>query len=78
MNYEVLYDMEKTTEELYNELQKADDVFEFAKENEMELESFCLTELLEEYIEKINKVTKEQIQELAEKININTIYFLRD
>ena len=52
MNYEVYYDMEKTTEELYNELQKADDVFEFAKENEMELESFCLTELLEEYIEK--------------------------
>ena len=49
MNYEVYYDMEKTTEELYNELQKADDVFEFAKENEMELESFCLTELLEEY-----------------------------
>ena len=33
---------------------------------------------LEEYVEKINKVTKQQIQELSEKININTIYFLRD
>ena len=33
---------------------------------------------LEEYVEKINKVTKEQIQKLEEKININTIYFLKD
>ena len=33
---------------------------------------------LEEYVEKIEKVTKEQIQELAQKIKINTIYFLRD
>ena len=33
---------------------------------------------LEEYAEQIEKVTKEQIQELAKKININTIYFLRD
>lgn len=33
---------------------------------------------LEEYVEQINKVTKEQIQELAKKIKINTIYFLRD
>lgn len=30
----------------------------------------------EEYIEKINKVTKEQIIELAKNIKINTIYFL--
>ena len=29
-----------------------------------------------EYIEKIDKVTKEQIVELAKKIKINTIYFL--
>lgn len=63
MNYEVLYDMEKTTEELYNELQKADDVFEFAKENEMELESFCLTELLEEYVEKYQKPKKDVIKD---------------
>ena len=33
---------------------------------------------LEEYVEQINKVTKEQIQELAKKIKVNTIYFLRD
>lgn len=63
MNYEVYYDMEKTTEELYNELQKADDVFEFAKGNEMELESFCLTELLEEHIEKYQKPKKDVIRD---------------
>lgn len=33
---------------------------------------------IEEYIEKINSVTKEQIQEIAKTISINTIYFLRD
>ncbi len=33
---------------------------------------------IEEYIEKINNVTKEQIQEIAKNISINTIYFLRD
>lgn len=33
---------------------------------------------IEEYIEKINNVTKQQIQEIAKKISINTIYFLRD
>ena len=33
---------------------------------------------LEEYIEQINKVSKEQIEDLAKKIKINTIYFLRD
>ncbi len=30
------------------------------------------------YIEKINNVTKEEIQEMAKNISINTIYFLRD
>ena len=33
---------------------------------------------LDEYIEKINSVTKEDVQELANEINIDTIYFLRD
>ena len=33
---------------------------------------------LEEYVEQIQKVTREQIQDLAQKIKINTIYFLRD
>lgn len=33
---------------------------------------------LEEYIEKIDTQTKEQIVDLASKVNINTIYFLRD
>lgn len=32
----------------------------------------------EEYIDKINAVTKEQIQEIANSISINTIYFLRN
>lgn len=33
---------------------------------------------LEEYVEKINQVTKKDVQELANTIWINTIYFLRD
>ena len=33
---------------------------------------------LEEYIEKINKQSKEKIVDLANKVNINTIYFLRN
>lgn len=33
---------------------------------------------LEEYMDKINKVTKDQIVELANSIQINTIYFLRN
>ena len=32
--YEVQDDVEKTTEELLNELQKAEDFFEFVRENE--------------------------------------------
>lgn len=32
----------------------------------------------EEYIQKVNEVTKEQIMEMAKQIEINTIYFLRD
>lgn len=32
----------------------------------------------EEYIEKINEVTLEDIKNVANKININTIYFLRN
>lgn len=32
----------------------------------------------EEYINKINNITKNQIIELANKINMNTIYFLKD
>ena len=32
----------------------------------------------EEYIEKINKVTMEDVKDVANKININTIYFLRN
>ena len=33
---------------------------------------------LEEYIEKINTQSKEQVVDLANKVNINTIYFLRN
>ena len=33
---------------------------------------------IDEYISKIKKVTKEQIVEIANKIQINTIYFLKD
>lgn len=33
---------------------------------------------LNEYMEKIQKVTKEDVVNIAKKVNINTIYFLRD
>ena len=33
---------------------------------------------IEDYIKKINDVTKEQILEVAKNIQINTIYFLKD
>lgn len=33
---------------------------------------------LEEYMSKIEKVSKEEVEKLAKKINIDTIYFLRD
>lgn len=61
--HEVLDNVEKSTEELLNELQKAEDVFEFAKENEMELESIFLTELLEQLLEKYQKQKKDIIKE---------------
>lgn len=62
-NYEVQYDMEKTTKELLNELQKAEDIFEFAKENETELESVTLTELLEQFLDKYQKTKKDVIKD---------------
>ena len=37
-----------------------------------------IQEGIEEYKEKIQKVTKEQIQNVASKVKINTIYFLRN
>ena len=33
---------------------------------------------IEEYKQSISQVTREQIQNIASKININTIYFLRN
>ena len=35
-------------------------------------------ETIDQYKENINKVTKEQIQNVASKVEINTIYFLRN
>ena len=32
----------------------------------------------EEYIEKINRVDKSKVEDIANKISINTVYFLRD
>ncbi|MBR2408225.1 MAG: hypothetical protein IKB07_04640 [Lachnospiraceae bacterium] len=61
--HEVLDIVEKSTEELLNELQKTEDVFAFAKENEMELESFSLTELLEQFLQKYKKQKKEIIRD---------------
>lgn len=61
--YEEQDNMEKSTEELINELQKAGDIFEFAKENEMELESISLTEQLEQFLEKYQKPKKDVIKD---------------
>lgn len=55
--------MEKSTEELINELQEAEDFFEFAKENEMELESLSLTEQLAQFLKKYQKPKKEVIKD---------------
>ena len=41
-----------------------------------ELSEYKMT--FEEYEEEINKVSKEDIVEFAKKVNINTIYFLRN
>ncbi len=32
----------------------------------------------EEYEEEVNKVTKEEVMDLAGKVNVDTIYFLRN
>lgn len=61
--HEVQDDVEKSTEELLHELQKAEDFFEFARENETELESISLTEELEELLEKYQKPKKDVIKD---------------
>ncbi len=61
--HEVLDDVEKSTEQLLNELSKAEDVFEFARENQMELESYSLTGLLEELLVKYGKQKKDVIRD---------------
>lgn len=61
--HEVLDDVEKSTEQLLNELSKAEDVFEFAKENQMELESYSLTGLLEDLLVKYGKQKKDVIRD---------------
>ena len=61
--HEVSDNVEKSTEELLNELQKAEDVFAFTKENEEEMESISLTELLEQFLTKYQKQTKEVIRD---------------
>ena len=38
----------------------------------------CMTTTFEEYIEKIEKVTMDNVKEVANSIQINTIYFLRN
>ena len=63
MDYEVRFDMQKSTEELLNELQKAEDFFEFAKENEQELETVLLPEQLEQFLVKYQKPKKDVIKD---------------
>lgn len=59
----VLRDVEKNTEELLRELQKAEDVLQFAKENETELETLSLPEELEMLLVKYKKSKKDVIRE---------------
>lgn len=53
--YEVSDMMEKSTAELLNELQKAEDIFEFARENVTEFKPISLMEQLEEFKQKYQK-----------------------
>lgn len=63
MMYEVQDDVEKSTTELLNELQQADDVLEFARENIEELECISLTEQLEILQQKYGKQKSEIIKD---------------
>lgn len=54
--------VEKSTEELLNELSQTDDIMEFAKTNEDEFLPICLTELLNEYQKKYDKSKVELIK----------------
>lgn len=61
--HEVSDNVEKSTKELLHELQKAEDIFAFTKENEEEMESLSLTELLEQFLKKYEKQKKEVIRD---------------
>lgn len=61
--HEVLDDVEKSTEELLNELQKTEDVFAFTRENEEEMEAISLTEQLEQLLKKYQKQKKDVIKD---------------
>lgn len=61
--HEVLDVVEKSTEELLHELKKAEDVFEFTKQNEGEMETVSLTEQLDVLLKKYQKQKKEIIRD---------------
>ncbi len=61
--YGVQGEVEKTTEELLNELQKTENFVEFIRENETEFEAVALTELLGQLLQKYQKSKKEVIHE---------------
>ena len=62
-DHEVLDIVEKSTEELMHELQKAEDVFEFTRQNEEEMEAISLTEQLEQLLKKYQKQKKDVIRD---------------
>lgn len=63
-NYHEVRDIvEKSTEELLHELQKAEDVFAFTRENEAEMEAVSLTELLEQLLKNYQKQKKDVIKD---------------
>lgn len=62
-NYHGVLDIvEKSTKELLHELQKAEDVFEFTRKNEREMEAVSLTEQLAQMLKKYQKQKKDVIK----------------
>lgn len=55
--------MEKTTEELHNEIQKSKDIFAFGENNRRELHPRSLTEQLELFLENYRKLKKNVIKD---------------
>ena len=63
-------DMEKSTEELINELQAATDIIKFAEENKDELDAVTLSEQLDDFLKEYKKSKSDIIRDAG----IDTTY----